>query len=95
MTEFKRDGSEYRSLTNHLMASGLGDALEVASRPSFGGQAVFRFRMTDGTEHESEPMRAIDALRRSEVFPIIERYWRYWPETDSWELRWTREGGLQ
>jgi hypothetical protein len=83
-----------RGCAGHLMEAGLGQAFDVASRASFGGAAVFRFHMTSGEVLESEPMRAIDALRRAEVFPIIERYYRYWPETDSWELRWTREGGL-
>lgn len=95
MAEFKRDGSEYRSLANHLMGAGLGQALEIASRPSFGGPAVFRFHMTTGEVLESEPMLAIEARRRAEVFSIIERYERYWPETNTWELRWTRDEGLR
>lgn len=93
MAEFKRDGSEYRSVTNHLMAAGLGSAIEVASRPSFGMATQFRFTHDDGTV-TVDTMRAIVALEMAGADPSIARYERYWPETDTWQLRWTRESGL-
>lgn len=36
MTEFKRNGEVYRSLASHLTEAGIGDAIEVATRESFG-----------------------------------------------------------
>jgi hypothetical protein len=95
MTKTHQERMSETGCAGHLMEAGLGQAFEIACRPSFGGRTVFRFHMTTGEVLESEPMLAIEALRRTEVFSIIERYERYWPETDTWELRWTREGGLR